>query len=693
MQENQISVTSKINSALNQHRLAVAVKFSVVAIVVVAFYLQDLNMVFTGAITNEATYHILAIPFLFGYLVYRKRKMINASVQENISVSSGFQKYSSMLAGVSLCAIAVFTYWWGSYTFTPLEYHMLTMPFLIAGLLLLLFNVQTLKELLFPVAFLFFLTPPPDEILYGWGSSLSNVSASASNSLANLFGLHSSLSVGNAGPIITILTANRSSLSFNVDVACSGIYSIIGFVIFAVFVAYITRGPLWSKIAILAMGIPLILALNVIRITTILGIGYGFGENLALTLFHDVGATVLMFIGVLVLLVITDRVFPKPPSVPPCPACNPTPQKTTGPFCSSCGKLFKAPKIKLTKADIAKIIGIALVTIMLLSIQAPVFALTKGPVQLTTITPSGSQINTSASMLPNIKGYTVNYVYEDTAFEQESGDNEALVYAYNPPNSTDPSVWVAIQIADSVISEHRWETCLINFPLSQGDALSVNQLDLRDIQLQANPPMTARYFAFQYKDTNQTQVVLYWYETAVFNSNSTAITQSVMISLIMYLSSTQNVTAAENQELPIAQAINNYWQPIQTWSAVALALSENGLALSIAACTILAVIIIITVFYDRRDKKLLLNLYSKLPESSKNIVKAVANAQKQGNPTIDGIKAEIQKLTQMSVDENWLTGKLSEAENAGLVKKVVANKNDDPTIQWKNQLPQNKSVF
>jgi exosortase/archaeosortase family protein len=67
-------------------------------------------------------------------------------------------------------------------------------------------------------------------------------------------------------------------MNFSVDVACSGVYSLIGFAIFAVFIAYITRGKLWTKVGILLLGVPLIIALNIIRITTILGIGYNFGD-------------------------------------------------------------------------------------------------------------------------------------------------------------------------------------------------------------------------------------------------------------------------------------------------------------------------------------------------------------------------------------------------------------------------------
>ncbi len=328
--------------------------------------------------------------------------MINAALQPPQTDNSGFQKIFPATAGISLCAVAILTYWYGSYTFTPLTYHMLTLPFLVAGLTILLFNLQTLKQLFFPIAFLIFLTPPPDEILYGFGSYLANFCASASNTLANTFGLHATLSASNAGPVITLLRPNHTTLPFNVDVACSGIYSLIGFVIFALFIAYIMRGNLRNKFAILALGIPLIVALNIIRITAILAIGYNFGEDLALQLFHDVGATVLMFIGTLLLLAITDKVFKKPRSPPICPECRPRQTSSTKPFCPSCGKLLKHTKVSLNRPDIAKIVGIAVIVVMLLSIQAPVLALTQGPAQVMVQTPSGVQINTSSSMLPNV---------------------------------------------------------------------------------------------------------------------------------------------------------------------------------------------------------------------------------------------------------------------------------------------------
>ena len=690
--QSKLLSADKAASAFNQHRIAVAIKLTIIGVAVLAFYLQDLSMVFKGALTDESTFHILAIPFIFGYLLFRKRKMFNATLQPSQTTKVGFQKYFSLLSGITLCAIAVLTYWYGSYTFTPLEIHMLTLPLLVSGLTLILFNTATLRQLIFPIAFLVFLTPPPSEILFGIGSTLASLSASASNMLGNIFGLHSSLSVNNIGPVITLIRPDQTSLVFTVDVACSGIYSLIGFTIFAFFIAYIMRGKLWKKLTIAILGIPLIMALNVIRITTILAIGYNFGQTLALDVFHAVGATVLMFIGTLILLAVTEKVFKKPKPIPPCPTCNPTPKNITQSFCQNCGKILQHPRIKITKTDIIKILSITLVTIVLLTIQAPVFALTQGPAQISTQTPAGQQ-TMSIAMFPNITDYSLTYLYRDTAYEKISGVDEALTYRYSSSTGR-PTIWVALQIAPSVSNEHRWETCLVNYPLSQGMQVGVSQLDLRDIQLQDNPPITARYFAFQYKNTNQTQVVFYWYQSATFNTNGTAQTKSVMISLIMYPPSSQEVSGYEIQQLTVAQAITNYWQPIQTWSTVALTISQNGLTLSATTSAILIALIIYNFILSHQEKNSLLILFSKLPKRNQLLIKAIENAKKQGTPTTQAISDELNKLTNTPTDMETLKRELGEAEKAGLIEKTLINKFDEPAYSWRSLLPeQGKGLF
>jgi hypothetical protein len=58
MQKPKTTSNPKMASTLNQHRLAVAIKFSVIGVVIVALYIQDLSMIFSGALVDEASFHI-----------------------------------------------------------------------------------------------------------------------------------------------------------------------------------------------------------------------------------------------------------------------------------------------------------------------------------------------------------------------------------------------------------------------------------------------------------------------------------------------------------------------------------------------------------------------------------------------------------------------------------------------------------
>jgi len=321
---------------------------------------------------------------------------------------------------------------------------------------------------------------------------------------------------------------------------------------------------------------------------------------------------------------------------------------------------------------------------MLLSIQVPVFALTQGPAQIVIQTPSGEQGNTQ--ILPKIDGYTLNYVYRDTAFENVSGEDASLVYIYGSPSVERQTVWATIELAATQSLLHGWETCLYTFPLSKNQP-TVTELDLRDVQIQENPPTIARYFAFQNPYTNQIEVILYWYTTGQFNINGTVQKQQIKMSLIAYPMSPDNVSETENQLLPIAVAINEYWQPIANWSRFALIMSQNGLALSTTTTALLVILILFRLFLQRREKIQLQRTYEKLSLQDKLVVKAVHSAAKHGRATTEDVFDEFQGMSQKPPSETWLTDKLLGTETAGLIEKRLTNTNDVPTIKWKSNIP------
>ena len=676
----------KVFIQLNRNSLFLIAKILVLTGSTIALFSQDLAILFNDALRNETTSYMLLIPIIFAYLIYRKRKMLKVTVSADNSNEPKETKHIPLLCGALLTLTAILLYWYGSYTFTPLENHMLTLPIFVGGLTLILFNAQTLRQLAFPTAFLAFLIPPPSEVLYALGSTLSALSSEIPNAIINAFGIPSTITTEYVNaPTIVLTRPDSSQLEFTVDIACSGIYSLIGFMIFAVFTAYIIRDKTWKKLAIILLGIPLIYTLTIIRITIILLLGYYYGETLALEIFHLTGSIILIFIGTILLLIIAEKLFKSQvfrSAQPECPKCNPKVKKNDE-FCLECGRILKSPSIKMNKIDIAKMAIVSLIIALLLSIQAPVFALTKATPVIVTNTPYGPQASTE--ILPQIPEYSLLFYYRDTAFEKKAKQDMSLAYIYLPRNETYEPIFVTIEIASTRSSLHRWETCLITWPLSKGYQPRVTQLELKDIKLNENPPILGRYFAFIYKNTNETQAVLYWYETTTFTINQTSQQKYVKLSLIAY-PSPEDLSNIESQLIKIAKIIVNYWQQVKTWSQITMIISQNGATLAAISSAILMVIIVVYAFQVKRQREINTKAYSKLSKIHQQIIDVVKKTGEKTTPTLKNIKRTCEGTFCKKISNANLKKKLTELEKIGFVKRAIANMSDEPLLIWKAQI-------
>lgn len=669
--------TSKELSAMKEPgNLLLAFKSATLMITVVSLYFQDLAIVFKDAIRNEGASYILVVPILLIYLVYRKRKMLRALMSTETKGQPNNTRHVPLLGGVLLCTAAIIIYWYGSYTFTPLEYHVLTLPVFAAGLTLILFNYGTLRQAMFPIAFLAFLIPPSSEILYGLGSTLSVISGEASTAIANVFGIPATLTSEFGTPTIMITRPNGTMMNFTVDIASSGVYSLIGFLIFAAFIAFVVRDKLWKKIATFIIGFPLIYLLNILRITIIVVIGYQMGEQLAFDIVraHLLGGLVLIFLGTLLLLTISEKIlktqiFNRKQDA--CIYCNPRPASPTETYCSVCGRITYSRAV-LRRADVAKIVAVALATIMLLSIQTPVYALTQGPAQILIQTPTGEQGNTQ--IFPNITGYTVQFLYRDTYSENKFRQDLILYYEYTPQEEGREPVEVTLQIANTTASFRRWETT---------DQSKVTQLELTNITIFDNPPIIASYFGWQDNIDNHIQLVMYWYETSVFTINNASQQKHVELSLITYPERPEDIPNVEAQLLPIAKAIANYWQPIKTWTFIGLFLSQNGLELALAAAAILVVLIVFYLFELRRQTTANANAYRKLSRQNQQLIDAIQKTQRTTLPTIERLNEAYRTVTGEAITAPQLEQRINELEKVGMIRSTISNIQDEPTQTWK----------
>jgi exosortase len=658
------------------------VKAAAIVAAVLALFHSDLAITFADALQSETTSYMLIVPFIFAYFLYRKRKILGAVATAENGNQPRETRHLPLIAGILLFITAVMLYWYGSYTFTPLEFHMLALPIFASALTLIFFNPQTLRQLIFPIAFLAFLVPPPSEILYFLGSALSVLSAEASNAIVQALGVSSTITSEYGNPTIQLTRPDGSVINFTVDIACSGIYGLLGFVTFAFFVAYIIRDKTWKKTALIITGIPLIYMLNILRITIILLIGNSFGETVAVQVFHMLGGWTLIFLGTLLLLLISEKIFKTRIFRDITDKCQNHILSSEG-FCFICGRIIKPKNFKLRKSDIAKIICTTLAVAFLVSVQAPVFTIAQTQPIIMVTTPSGEKVSTT--ILPQIAGYNLSFLYRDTGFEAKAKQDMSLVYIYTPNNKTLMSVLATIEIASARSSLHRWEVCLITWPISKGYQPRVNQIELKDLQLKDNPPVIGRYFAFNYKATGQMQAVLYWYETATFTVNATSQQKNVKISLIAYPKNIEALPETEKQLVKVGTEICGYWQPIKTWSQVTLAISQNGLTFTLASTTILAITVLLQFYNAKKQKRANANAYQKLSKINMQLIDIIRRIEKKDMATFRKIAEEYKKASANTTEDELLK-KLSELERTGIIKGTIINKHDEPIKIWRTQI-------
>jgi len=151
------------------------------------------------------------------------------------------------------------------------------------------------RTLAFPLAYTLFMVPVPNGVLDAVGFPLQMWASGSTAAMLNLVGMD--------------VTRNGVNLSvpgfdFQVAVACAGMSSLVALVGVTAVFAYITRLPAALKWLVFFLAIPIALAANVVRITTIALSGYWFGPKIAMRIFHEWSSPILFLAAILLLFAI-----------------------------------------------------------------------------------------------------------------------------------------------------------------------------------------------------------------------------------------------------------------------------------------------------------------------------------------------------------------------------------------------------
>ena len=662
-----------------------SVVFAATLVILLVFivYGEDLKILFNEAIQAEEFNHILLVPFFAIFLFYLKRDLVKASLSLERSRERFRVKYLDEIAGLILCLVAFLIYWYGSHTFYPLEYHIMSIPVFLMGITLILSNSKVLTVLIFPILFFLFLIPPPMELIYAAGGLLANFEVRVSYLLLRSFGVPVILSSSYGPPTIQLMP-NSNPTSFTVDLPCSGVYSLVAFVMFSAFLSFTSKASIKRKILMFIFGFFVFEILNIIRITAIVSIAYSFGEEIAMFVFHSVAGLFLIFFGMLLTLLFADKIlkiqiFPKTRRIKSCPQCKKSMNERQI-FCLSCGRFLKNPSWKISRGTWAKIllllVGCWLVTI---SLSAPTFALAKESIEII----PGSSWENVTGILPEIEGYQLKFLYRDVNYERIAHQDAALVYAYLPTNYSKPAIYVAINVANSLSNLHSWEVCLITMQVAHGRYPLVSVLDSKEVQLLEGVPIIARYLAFK-TPQNYTQITLYWFEKATFNTGITVEQKYVRINLIIITYEQVNPKDFEDQLLDMGRIVASYWEPIKTQSLISLGIPTLQILLAISVVLLILMKVTHYIYKATMRNRNLKIFESFATKREKRLLKIITEiAKNRKNVETRKILTTFNRKVKERLKLSELIEVLSHFEKYGFVERNLISVDNTPKLTWK----------
>ena len=180
---------------------------------------------------------------------------------------------------------------------------LLTLPVFVAGAVAIIFGVRVLWRQKLAVGYLFLGWP------YPYSSVLLRVlDAFTTATLYCDSGDHQGLPGGEIGgsPDGTLFVVTHHGQSFPLSIvsACSGVNSVVGFLLIGSAFAAVVRGPLVRKVLWLAGGMLLLWAINLARITFIFWAGRTWGEHIAIGVLHPFVGLVTFSLGVALMVLL-----------------------------------------------------------------------------------------------------------------------------------------------------------------------------------------------------------------------------------------------------------------------------------------------------------------------------------------------------------------------------------------------------
>ena len=235
--------------------------------------------------------HAKLIPLVVAFLVWNARDKLKAA------------KLGSSRWGWLFLGFGLFLFFAGARTLQA-RLCLLSLPFLLFGVVLYVWGREVARILLFPIAFLLFAVPL--NFLTQATAGLQFLQTGAASAVCNLIGIP----VHSVGTVVT-----GSTFRFEVDEGCSGIRSLMAIMMLAAIYGHLTQDRLWKQLAIFAAAIFFAVVGNAGRLVTIFIVARLFGQDFAGGPFHDISGYLSFPFAIVAMLLFSKLINMKPQQI------------------------------------------------------------------------------------------------------------------------------------------------------------------------------------------------------------------------------------------------------------------------------------------------------------------------------------------------------------------------------------------
>jgi exosortase/archaeosortase family protein len=662
------------------------IKLGIIAITILVIFFNDIATLGAEALASDYYNYVFVIPFMMAYLVYQKRRVLSAILPLR---DDGGRGYLNLIAGISGLFASLMVYVYGIYTTDPLSFHLLALEIFLTCAILLLFNRQTLRTLAVPILLINAALPAAVTFGLSYWYAISIYSTYPAYLVLKFFGLNVSSVFSLNAPAIQLI-APTGTFQFAVGVASSGIYSFVGFTVFALFVAYIATGPIWKRALLFLLGYALLIPINVLREIILITAANFWGIG-AFNFFHLTSGFVLITIVTFVLLIIGGKFFGldylhtfKPKM--PCAYCSQELSRNQTSFCSNCGKFLKSIRGTFTIRDTIAIEAMIIIFLIFFISLAPAYANAKNPSSVnisSNLTPQQA-----LTLLPNVTGYTLSYSGPDVSVQQQLDADAILLYSYSSPNgayiTASVQVLTAYHTPDTSIIQH-----ITNYGLQPYTVYANTNVEIPVNQ--STTPLAGGFIAFLIPGSTQIESILWWNLRSLFNFGSYYDYRNVQIWLIGFPQNQSEISPLEQSLLPIASKIASWWEPKLAYSIIQTSLKQSSLPLAGVALFPPALVAGNDCIKKIRARRS--NGNSSIKPQERKLLEALNSLKDKshfGRGTLEEISKGYERLTGQELDIAQASIAMTYLEHLGFVQKKIIDMGDEPVQVWQSLAPSQK---